>query len=324
MPAVGFLLAAVLTRAAWLAFRSAGFRLRRMPLRWRDMLAGAAMIVVPLVCTALWVRYADRIKAASPLTEFASSASLHAWNFTTWAQISNWRNWMRVALWIRLGFMPGALLLFPLAAIAGVRHYGPRAVLCLAALIAAAVAMVALHFNLYVCHDYYEMAISPYLAVLFGLGLHYVFCVALRGRTALAVALVVTIVVCTRPREVWDYLAPSFGPQDVARGNVAQATLGTLPVGEALARVCAPGEWAIVTDSFWSSEILYYARRKGLLLRDGSQLHEPPGEALRKDPRFTTVACTGAQAEILGLWQHVELRETAGPYLIYRVANPRP
>ena len=146
-------------------------------------------IGVPLAALALWTRHADRIKAASPITEWLTSGNLRRWN----------HGWVRQRLdgdmwWLILERLPTVVGLFGIlllpAIVAGVRS---RQRWFWLGIVSAAVLPPLVFMNLYVHHDYYLVGVSPALAALVGLGAGWLWSIVRPGFRIVAVPLAMLI-----------------------------------------------------------------------------------------------------------------------------------
>jgi len=150
---------------------------RRRATATRTTVAGlVALILIPTVAALLWTRHADAIKAASQFTSALTSSALTDWNFGTLAQKLDVRTWADyLSRTNAIAF--GGMLAFwtPLVLAAGYRS--SRWGLALSSVVVVWAAPVVFT-NLYYVHDYYLVAVSPFIAVGFGVAAAW-----LRSRT---------------------------------------------------------------------------------------------------------------------------------------------
>jgi hypothetical protein len=131
---------------------------------WRSWLRArrdpvlALIVVVPFLAAMAWTAHADAIKAANPVTQWLTSARLTAWNFGTLHQRLVWFNWRRILDRITTQLTRYPAILFPIAALVGLRTGAAR---FWAALVAVPIVTVLIFWNLHVVHDYYLAAASP-------------------------------------------------------------------------------------------------------------------------------------------------------------------
>jgi dolichyl-phosphate-mannose-protein mannosyltransferase len=218
--------------------------------RWAPGLV--LLTVIPLVAAGTWTAYADSIKAASPFTEQLTTASQVSWNFGSLAQRLEPANWAGIgfyflALTVGLGWAP---LLFAVPAAAR-RFAGRWTVL---AILAIGMFPVLVLFNLYVVHDYYQVAIAPAWALLLGLGGAHVIDHLRRGARAVLLAVVGMSLAATWP--YWSVIYVGAGA-DVAH---------FLDQAAEIERNSTPDELVMVVGDDWMPTALYYARRFGLAM----------------------------------------------------------
>jgi hypothetical protein len=248
----------------------------------RALLAGlVAASVIPLLVGHAWEGYAQRVRSASPATEWFSPSNLALWYYGTWQQRADPRSWSLLAgrLW---SFTPGAFALLPLLGAWRALAPGGEGRAFAACMLCGGLAAVATFFNLYLEHNYYLMAVSPTAAILAGLGFHFLCFEILRGAAWRAIASGLALGALLWSSE--PYLARPF--------SIAYQTEPVCRLGQRIREVTPPDEHVIVRDHprGWSPEVLYYARRKGLMLW-GSALEMEVGalNRLLRENRFTTL-----------------------------------
>jgi hypothetical protein len=274
----------------------------------RVVAACAAMAVVPLAAAQAWVAYTDAIKAASPATAVFESGRLHAWTLGTLRQRLNPESYARI-LW-RLDYP--YLLVLGLAWGVLRAGRGGRGFTLALALSAALTALV--FFNLYVVHDYYLMGVAAAVAVASGLGL-YAICFRLVRRPAAQWLLLGAL------------LCPMVGKgyhQITVRHHVPPYDVVAL--GAYVRSVTAPGERVVVEGADWNPEVLFAARRKGLMwapyVQPTEGLYAIAGLFHRDN--FTTVLSYEKPPETLRYWKwHRKLGVVEG-FHVYRVGDSEP
>lgn len=227
---------------------------RRGALSTGVVVMGALALVVPVGVGLLWTRHADQIKAASEFTVQFTSANLTAWNFGTVGQkldLGAWAAYLGRANLLAYG---GLLAIWtPLTIAAGLRAstWG-LATSCVAAVWAAPMVFT----NLYFVHDYYLAALSPFVAIGFGLGLAWLVQhewsmgrVRLRGVLVAAICLAFWAAAVVRGFSYW-------GVQ--YQGTVDSE--GALIAAADIAHETAAGERVVITSRDWSPAAPYYAR----------------------------------------------------------------
>lgn len=256
----------------------------------------ALMLAVPVVVGQLWVMHTDRVKAASPLTSWLTSASLQQWNYGTIGQRLIAGEWATIFTRIGTFVLPYGAAALPLVAVAFWPKYTRAERILLASMLAGALFPVLLFFNLYAVHDYYLSAITPCLAVLAGFGLHACF-TRLPHRLATGVLAAGVLVV-----SLWsarDYVMPSF---------VVDYDAPICQFGLMIRTVTPPDAHVVVADtSDWDPTILYSARRKGLMYYQQSGLTSLDPDAtipaaFLQTGGYSTLVCRDVRPVFKGLW----------------------
>jgi 4-amino-4-deoxy-L-arabinose transferase-like glycosyltransferase len=263
----------------------------------RTSAALAGIAGVPLVAVLLWTRWADAVKGASPATRWLTSEALHVWNFGTLPQRLDPQAWDSIGS--RLKFIvPGLLFVaIALAAVSLWRRPGPARAAVLAAL-GGAMLPVLIFFNLHLVHDYYQVAVTPGLALLAGAGAAELVAIRLPWRAAvlglLPVAAVATSVKSFR------YAKPAW--EDARRDPyVALARL--------VEEVTPRDRWVVVEGDGWNPRIPYLAHRRAFMI-----VPPPVPVALVPDrPEVSTLVCKSCPKDLLDRWpEHVLLGREGG------------
>lgn len=270
-------------------------REHRSPRGWireRANLPLAFMCLTPLALAALWTRHADRIKERGLFTRWLTSDQLTEWNFGTLDQRLDLDNWRLIADRVVLSQFGGVVVLA--IALAGLWRAPNRSLWVGWTL--AGLAAVLIFFNLHLAHDYYQAAISPIAASLIGLGGAAFVRLFARGWRPSVLLVVAALVTVSTAAAVWQN-----------RGNWARAwtdadTFSTLRTADELADRTSPDELIVVLGLDWSPELLYYARRRGTMLR-AYDLPQDGVAQLPDEHRFVFSANPLLdQLEVLELW----------------------
>lgn len=267
----------------WLAGRRLAEHARAAGRPWsgpaaRTALALAAGALIPLAAAQLWVAHTDRVKAATPAAAPMTSGRLTAWVYGPLSQRATPATWGRIAWRLDYPYLMAAGLLW-----AAARLRRPERGFVLS-MILGAVLTVAVFFNLHYIHSYYQMACTPAVAVASGLGLY-----------------VVAFRIVRRPALQWGLLGVLLVPM-VARGHYTlthptKVQYDPAAVGAYLRSVTEPGEWVVIEGADWNPDVLFHARRKGLMWV----------------PRFYTDAERAAVLEGLGRGNYTTLLSRDGP-----------
>ena len=224
---------------------------------WLRTAALVAVAAATLAATFAWNHFADAQKSLSPFGAALTSANLAGWNFGDLTQR------MSADLWLKIvpdRMLPAALGLFwPAAAIValfGLR--GPvdrrRNALVAAALLALFLTPIMLFTNLHMVHNYYQTANALFLVAVAAVAL----AAAAKGGRAGSIAVLVIVPVIVVGQLI--HFAAAYKPlldqrlRESPSFTAAMAARQMVPEGRSL----------YVFGVDWSSEVLYYARRKGI------------------------------------------------------------
>ena len=229
------------------------------------------VFLVPFLTMYLWVRHSDLLKMQSSFSYITTSSSLREWNFGTWDDKTTISNWFTLFNRIGFGIVPFTLLLL---AIPSFLNNQLRSIqLKLVFLILLVCITLFTFFNLYFVHDYYLVAVLPFLSVCFAISFYLSqnFIQSLGVFKNVYVSSFIVIVICSFPlflskgmefnkeytRFIWTKTTNSDYPQFVLGQEVQKQTKNK--------------EKVIFTDYEWSSEMLYYSKRKGLMWTIGNE-----------------------------------------------------
>jgi len=228
------------------------------------MLKIALLCIIPFLIGLLWVKYTDFIKNQSQYTQWLTSESLRFWNYGSKSQKIDFNQWNVIFNRIHRYFAPYLLIcLLPISiyALYNMRFKVKTIIFFLSLPIAVFFTIFCL-INLYYIHDYYLIAVSPYICVLFGFGLYYVAFELTKKKLLLkSVIFLFVIMSLAQPREYYSYVFyknKSIEPNTITKiGNYVQASTGK-------------DEYIIIQNQDWSSEQLYASNRRGFMIRNKS------------------------------------------------------
>jgi hypothetical protein len=210
----------------------------------------------PAVGTAIgvaWIRYGDSVKARNPLTQFLISGTMHNWNFGTLDQRLDQHAYVPALLRVS-SEIAGPLALGLALAVFGI-IVAPTKIerIRRGGWLATAACAPMLFFNLYKVHNYYLIGIFPAIIAAVGIG---IVAVAQRIRVKdSVVAAVGTAVV----------VLGSAVPQDIAQWATSPIPN---PGGERIRSATRPDDLIITVGCDWDPTTLYFADRRGLMLRN--------------------------------------------------------
>lgn len=234
--------------------RSTWALLRANPRRWKLVAAFGFALAVSFGLTLLWTWHTDVLKQKNEFAGFITSAALHDWNFGTWAQRLDLKNWNRI-----VGWSGEYVLGTPVAWLVGVALLAAGAVrrgFALVLLVTFATGSLVFT-NLYLQHQHYLYANGIYLVALFGLGLGGLWD---SGGWASRCATGLLIAPLTATLLIWGYTQNSLPGQ-------TQTNAGVLELAAGIKSSTPPGSAMVVYGYDWDSTLPYYAERYALMDR---------------------------------------------------------
>jgi len=237
-----------------------------------------SLCAVPVIIGLLWVKYSDFIKLQSIYTQELTSKSLNGWNYGTIKQKLSFDIWRLIFDRIHRYFAPYLLLgLLPISV------YGLYQVKCnknaIIFFMSMPIAVIFTLFsliNLYYIHDYYLIAVSPYVCIILGFAFYYVCFVMTKNKTLLKfIFFILFSISILQPVE---YIRTLFYNNEILSVNTL--------IGDYLKETTNKNELIIVQDQDWSSALLYASNRRGFLYKDWSDIR--PDIIFLKNNNFTT------------------------------------
>ncbi len=229
------------------------------------------VFLVPFIMMYLWVRHSDILKMQSSFSYITTSSSLRDWNFGTWDDKTTISNWFTLFNRIGFGIVPFTLLLVVIPSFFKNQFRSIQLKLVFSVMLVFIT--IFIFFNLYFVHDYYLVAVLPFLSVCFALAFflsqnYFQTLGVFRNKN---VSTFILVVFSSLPfflskgmdfskeytRFIWSKTTNSDYPQFVLGQEVQKQTKNK--------------EKVIFTDYEWSSEMLYYSKRKGLMWTTGNE-----------------------------------------------------
>jgi hypothetical protein len=246
IPALIFVLALLPIRTDLLPRFRSGYR--------AVLIAAGSPMLIGLVSGMWWTRHADSIKAASGATAWLTSSRLREWNLGTLDQRLHTENYRiltedGIKLFGPLTF--GALALCLPIVFLRVKYSR----FLLASMLASATALLAF-MNLYLVHEYYFVAVLPYVAIGTGILVQHLTAEVKNKQLQLIVAAVLIIGI------IGSSLHFSKPWWDVSRKQ--------FEYDRSIATVIPETSFVLVADRDWNPELLYAINRRGLMLRPGA------------------------------------------------------
>ena len=179
----------------------------------------------------------------------------------------------------------------------------------------AILSTIFIFINLYYEHDYYFIAITPFLSVLIGYGLYYLFRICMPKHSYfLVISGMLVLASFVIPRDYYQFLLPGY------RESHAVNNLG------AYIKSCTKENERVLITLDWSSAYLYAADRKGLMLRE-SFLVDIPNLAVLIEKMNISLAVLKPEKkyqDLLKIWKYNQKLNQLDGMQIYRVSNTAP
>lgn len=252
--------------------------------KWKYILLVGVLCIFPVVPGAAWIRYADMRKRQNPYTVYMTSAGIKAWNFGTLHQRIDWGVWKGLGEQY-IGFLFGGGTVFLLLVILSF-HFGERKYrwIVISALLASFGAMFTL-INLYYEHDYYQAAITPLTCIAGGIMLYSIIFSQQFAKSDAAVCRVLAVSLCVV------CISAIYGHNFCYIDDLISEGSSNADAGLLIAKITEPEERILIDGEDWSPRILYYADRKGFMIRDpfAGEFSEDYLDTIHLGTEYTTV-----------------------------------
>ncbi|MFH0783292.1 MAG: glycosyltransferase family 39 protein [Pseudomonadota bacterium] len=223
-------------------------------------------VVISFAAAICWTKYCDHLKDLNPLAQgFLTSSSLIEWNFGTLQQRLSFANWQKIATWtIQYGVgSPFILLLLPL--FWGLVSKKNRLFVGLA--LCGFLSGPLIFFNLYYVHSYYHYSNIFFIIIALG-----VVIIAVAGDHKLSPIVTRSAVWCVMPLVtiimLYGYISSNyFGAQNCKFRISSQIACLRDNLQET--------DMFLIYDNDWSSELLYFLERKGIMNYRSFPLNHP-------------------------------------------------
>jgi hypothetical protein len=225
--------------------------------------------LIPFLSMYLWVRHTDLLKMQSTFSYSMTSSSMREWTFGMWDDKTNFLKWHVIVERIGFSLLPFLLTLVSFFGLInkGIRAYFNKFLLCLIVILLT----IFIFFNLYYEHDYYLAALLPLFGVMFALGYYIIstFLDSLKFKNILKKTIITTLIAIP-------FLMPSGMKftTEYLRFMYTKNVNEDYPqfvIGKKIQSMTNKKDEIIFTDYEWSSEMLYCAKRKGLMWTDGNE-----------------------------------------------------
>lgn len=240
---------------------------------WRNIRLVCLTTFAAVVPTVFWNIWSDRVKADNPYAAFLTSRNMRRFNFGTLRQRLEMEQWSDL-----FERFTGAVVGYPLFAViltmaAFALSPHPRKLLLLMAICASA---PLIFFNLY-GHDYYPIAIYPAFVIVVASGLVEAILFSKKNSSFIARYVLISLAAISVIGLSW--VLPLSRERIFNIINSPPTMLY-----EEIRNGTNESDYLIVVGDDYSSAILYFADRRGLMLRPGSP--PVPREQLGTTYRF--------------------------------------
>lgn len=206
--------------------------------------------IAGFVATLVWTSHADSIKRTTQTTEWLTSNRLTSWNFGTWSQRLD--PYVYEDLFHRFqtyfGNVTVALLILSVPLLFKKRSASLLALVSLAGILAS----ILVFFNLYVVHDYYFVAVLPFVAWWTGSVLSQVI-------DALVSVRIIPL--------VWVFMAVAvLGSSVLLSNDYWKASRANMTYDTELKSLVPESSYVVVAEDDWDPTLLYSNRRKGIMM----------------------------------------------------------
>ncbi|WP_221032947.1 hypothetical protein [Actomonas aquatica] len=218
-----------------------------------------------ILAVVWWTHWSDAVKAAHPYADFLTSAALTEWNWGTLAQRLDpvwWQQWWAHA---DLILPHWTLVLIPVGLALGNRAIRIAIGLCLLAFVTGPLVFA----NLYYVHDYYHLAVAPFLVVAVGLGLVAIQQRAPQRKLLLPVVALLAVA-------VWTTSALAY------RDGLGRGQMRNRPIPELanrLQELTRPDDVVLLYGREWEPLVTFYAGRRMTAIRGTHETDETAWQA---------------------------------------------
>ncbi len=259
-------------------------------------------IFIPLGTGVTWSHYSDLTKIASGYVGFTSNA-LVTWNFGTFQQRVDPECWFNIFYNIFKYILPyawGLILIFFIAVkykILNIRYW---------LLVICAFLPIIVFFNLYYRHDYYFIAVSPFICAFAG-ACFYEMTQHLNGKSwiiryLICISVIISIAL---PRTYWDsYFTTREKYMESEEWKVISY------VNEKSGR----DDSILILGNDWSSSLQYYIERSAATMPENNEIKFP-------DVSFGWIVCGKDDSIWLAKYPNRKFEKQIGKWKIYQIVR---
>lgn len=225
----------------------------------KDFVLLFILCIIPVLICAAWNQHADLMKNLSEYTMIFDSVHLKNWNFGTMEQKLSLQYWL-VILDRFADFYGGYLVFVTLLLLYFLTTKRQYSYLLIYSFFAVQLTYFCL-FNLYYVHNYYQMAVSPFIYIVYGVMLYELGSIAWKNyKGMIGYILLVVVLLIVQYSHNHDYID---GIKNISEVNMS--------IGKFVEKNTLLGERILIADEDWNSSTMYYSRRSGFMLRNGEE-----------------------------------------------------
>lgn len=277
------------------------------------LIALLAAIFIPMACGAAWTMHADHIKAASPMTDWMTSAKLKAWNFGTVELYTNPDAWKQLAFHFYGVTVPYWYAILPVIALILTLKKNKEELILVTTVFAGLVIPPVLLFNLYKVHTYYFCAITPWAALLIGYAFHEL--VRTRPETNLLGRLSGIFIILMLTAAGFRSTIHHWKPALAYAYTLDYRSCEVCAVSETVKSLTKPDDRIAISGMDWNPSIPYYAERKAMMFKFPHTVDLP--ESHKKE--YTLFVIYGDLPEYIDAFPDRQYLASMGKYEIYRI-----
>jgi len=238
---------------------------------WKRLLFLGIICIVPALMGIAWTKYTDIVRAKSIYTSWLSDLS--EWNYGTWKQKLDYGNW-KVILERIYDFF-GGFYTFALLLITYIANCKKKNLLLVISCVSSCLLTIFTLFNLFYVHTYYLIALSPFICICFGVMISEIYKV-LKSEKKIGNILIgafLVLLVHTQASSNENYINWTLSLDNTVNGNV----------GIYINKITERDEKILIEGEDWDLTTLYYADRRGFMLRDLSD------KGVLREDNYTTL-----------------------------------
>ncbi len=239
---------------------------------WRKLLFLGIICIIPMFIGAAWTKYTEIVRAESIYTVWLNKLSSE-WNYGTWEEKLDSDRW-RVILERIYDFF-GGFYVFALILITYIANCKKKNLLMVISCISSCLLTVFTLFNLFYVHTYYLIALSPFICISFGVMVSEIYNM-LKSEKRIGNVLIgafLVLLVYTQVTTNEDYIQWTLFQENTTNANV----------GIYIKQITERDERILIEGEDWDPSTLYYADRKGFMLRDLSN------KGVLREDNYTTL-----------------------------------